>query len=287
MNIDIHTYILSLENWFFDHGITILMILVVTFFLSKMMKKIVTRVINRLVPRSYLKNEQAERRRIDTLITIIGNFLKFFIWIIAIFVILYNVGIPIAPLLTGAGILGVAFGFGSQSLVKDVIVGLCIIAENQFRINDFISVGEYSGTVESITLRMTKLRALDGTLHYIPNSEIKILSNKSRDYALLHLRFNVGYEADMDRLEKLVNSIGHEMGQDPDFSPHIIEPPQFLRIDDFLDSSLSIHIIGRVQPETQHRINGELRRRLKIAFQEHAIGTPFHTESSHNHIINK
>lgn len=287
MNIHLHTLISSLENWFFDHGVTILSILVMTFFLSRMMKKIVTRVINRLVPRSYLKNEQAERRRVDTLITIIGNFLKFFIWIIALFMILYNIGIPIAPLLTGAGILGVAFGFGSQSLVKDVIIGLCIIAENQFRINDFISVGEYSGTVESITLRMTKLRSLDGTLHYIPNSEIKILSNKSRDYAILHLQLHVGYSTDIDHLELLINTIGNEMAQDPNFSPNIIEPPRFLRIDDFLDSSMNIHIIGRVQPETQQRINGELRRRLKIAFQEHAIGTPFHKESSHNPIVKK
>lgn len=283
MNINITKIVLSSKEWLFSHGFTILIILISTWVLSRFLKNIVTKVVRRMIPRHAFASPSEEKKREDTLITIIKNFLGIFIWIAAVLGILYEIGVPIAPLLTGAGILGVAVGFGSQSLVKDVITGLFIIAENQFRINDYVCVGDYCGTVEGMTLRVTRLRHIDGTIHYIPNGEIKIASNKSKDYSKVDLKIGVGYDTDMEKLETIINQVGADLALDPAFKDLIIEAPAFLRIDDFLDSSISVHISGVVQPKQQYLVNGELRHRLKKIFEEKGIEIPYPTRVVHNH----
>lgn len=283
MNIDIANVLTIAKEWLTSHGLTVLVILVSTWVLAKFLKVIVTKVVRRMIPKHAFTSESEEKKREDTLITIIKNFLGIFIWIAAVLGILHEIGVPIAPLLTGAGILGVAVGFGSQSLVKDVITGLFIIAENQFRINDYVCVGDYCGTVEGMTLRVTRLRHIDGTIHYIPNGEIKIASNKSKDYSKVDLKIGVGYDTDMEKLETIINKVGNELAQDINFKDLIIKPPQFLRIDDFLDSSINIHISGVVEPKQQYLINGELRHRLKKIFEEKGIEIPYPTRVVHTH----
>lgn len=277
MNINVEQILNLLKNWGIEHGITVITILISTWLLSKFMRVIITKLIRKVIPRNAFASKNDEKKREDTLITIFRNFFSIFIWIAAVMGVLYEIGVPIGPLLTGAGILGVAVGFGSQSLVKDVISGLFIIMENQFRIDDYICVGEHCGTVEGMTLRVTRLRDTDGSIHYIPNGEIKVTSNKSRDYSQINLKIGVGYDTDFNILETVINRVGNELANDEFFSSDIIEIPQFLRIDDLLDSSVNVYIMGKVKPKQKHVIRGELLRRLKVEFDKYGIDIPYPT----------
>jgi len=281
IDMDFSNIWIMLVDWVQDHALAVVGILLGTWILSRFMYGITSRIIRKTIRRGSFVSEIEEAKREDTLIKISFNFFKIFIWIAAILMILDRLGIPIGPLLTGAGILGVAIGFGSQSLVKDIITGLFIIAENQFRIGDFIVVNDkYSGTVEDMTLRVTKLRQIDGTIHYVPNGEVVVASNKSKDYSKVDLKIGVGYHTDFDHLEALINQVGNELAKDEKFAEYIIDPPQFLRIDDFGDYAIHIHISGKVQPKKQYLINGEMRRRLKKIFDEHDIEIPYPTKVS-------
>lgn len=278
MEIDINQILSLLETWLLTKGPGVIGIILVTFAMSHWMKAIIIKIVRKTVRRHAYSTAEEERKREDTLIKISHNFFRIFIWVAAFLGILHQFGIPVAPLITGAGILGVAVGFGSQSLVKDVINGLFIIVENQFRIGDFVCIdGSHCGTVEDMTLRITKLRQIDGTIHYVPNGEIKIASNKSKDYSKVDLKIGVGYNTDVDKLEGIINTVGQDLAADPDFGQHIIEAPRFLRIDDFLDSSINVHITGTVYPKMQYLINGEMRKRLKRMFDEHGIEIPYPT----------
>lgn len=270
------------RGWLELNGITVVIVIVGAWLVSHFLKVIVTRVVRRLVPHTAFTLESEEQKREDTLISIIQGFLSILIWIIVIFFVLERIGIPVGPLLTGAGIIGVAVGFGSQSLVKDILSGIFIIAENQFRIGDVIAVGEYSGTVEGMTLRVTRLRQLDGTIHYIPNGEITVASNKSKDYSMVDLKIDVGYDTQIDHLEEVINAVGEEIASDEAFKEHIIETPQFLRIDGFGDFAITARILGKVYPKQQYLIAGELRKRLKRAFEQHDIDIPYPTRVVHN-----
>ena len=272
-----------IKDWVLDHSIPTLTILVTTWIISHFIKVIVSKIVHKLLNHSAQGIVEVEtKKREDTLVEILSGFLNIIIWIATFLYILSTFGVPVAPLITGAGILGVAVGFGSQSLVKDVINAIFIIAENQFRIGDVITVGEYSGTVEEMTLRMTKLRHINGTIHYIPNGEIKVASNESMDFSMVDLRVNVGYETKIDYLQDVINQVGEEIAMDPEFSAAIIETPQFLRIDEFTDYAITIRILAKVYPKEQYRIAGELRRRLKKAFESHDIEIPYPTRVVHN-----
>jgi len=189
--------------------------------------------------------------------------------------ILQEIGVPIGPILAGAGIVGIAIGFGGQYVIRDLISGFFIILENQYRIGDVVSFDGTSGLVEDISLRMTTLRNQDGTVHHIPHGEIKKVSNLSKDFARINLNMNISYSANLEQVIAVVNRVGMELAEDPLFKPHIIKPPQFLRIEDFGDSSVIIKILGETQPLMQWELTGELRKRLKIAFDKEGIEIPY------------
>lgn len=285
MNTNIHDIFTLLVNWFQEKAIYIVIVFLVTWILSKFTNNIIRGIIRKIVPRGSFVSKTEEKKREDTLIKILQGFFSIFIWIVAFLVGLNIGGVPVAPLLTGAGILGVAVGFGSQSLVKDVITGLFIIAENQFRIGDVISVDasdHYYGVVEGMTLRVTKLRQLDGTIHYIPNGEIKIASNKSKDYSMVDLKINVGYDTKIDHVKQVVDEVGQNIFNDPEFAEHMIEAPHFLRVDALSDYAITVRILGKVYPKQQYLIAGEMRKRLKRAFEAKDIEIPYPTRVIHN-----
>ena len=277
MNEQFSDILNSLLIWGREHGLGIIAILVGTWILSKFIKSLVARFIRRAVPHSAVKSEVAEKKREETLIGIVGGFSSVFIWVVACLVVLDSVGVPIGALVTGAGIIGVALGFGSQSLVKDMINGLFIIAENQYRIGDVVTIAGCTGTVEAISLRTTKIRELDGTIHYIPNGEIKVASNESMDFSMVDLTVDVAYESDIDQVREVVNEIGKNIAEDPEFKDDIIEAPYFLRVKALGDYSVKIQILSKVLPKQQYRITGVLRERIKKAFEEQGIEIPYPT----------
>ncbi len=282
MNISLFNTITEMQDWIVNHAPRIITIIILTWILLKFMNTILAKLIRKAIPRGSFSSANEEEKRENTLIKISQNFFSILVWVLAIGSILTEFGIPVAPLITGAGILGVAVGFGSQSLVKDIITGLFIIAENQYRIGDYICIGDYCGTVEDMTLRITKLRHRDGTIHYVPNSQIKIASNKSKDYSKVDFKIGVGYRTDIDLLENIINKVGQDVSADPKFKDYIIEAPKFLRIDDFGDYSIHVHIIGKVLPKKQYIVTGEMRRRIKKLFEQHGIEIPYPTRVIHN-----
>jgi small-conductance mechanosensitive channel len=189
--------------------------------------------------------------------------------------ILEEGGVKIGPILAGAGIVGLAFGFGGQYLIRDIITGLFIIIENQYRIGDVINIDATGGLVEDISLRVTTLRDLDGTVHHIPHGEIKKVANLSKGWARVNLDLGVSYSANMEHVIEVVNRTGKELAEDPLYKDSIISPPKFLRVNDFADSAVIIKVLGDTKPLKQWEITGEFRKRIKVAFDNEGISIPF------------
>jgi len=265
----------DLIPWLLEHGIKILVIAFGAFIFDKIVSRIIRKAVRVAVKPDKSLSLEAEIKRENTLIRIFNGALAIIVTTIAILMILQEFGIKIGPILAGAGIVGLAVGFGGQYLIRDLISGLFIILENQYRIGDVVNVDNTGGLVEDISLRMTTLRDLDGTVHHIPHGEIKKVSNLSKKYARVNLNIGIAYSSNLEHVIEVINKTGIEMANDPHFKDLIITPPVFLRLDDFADSAIIIKILGDTMPLKQWEVTGELRKRLKIAFDLEGIEIPF------------
>ena len=220
-------------------------------------------------------SSKAEKKREDTLIGILNALLKAVVWIFGATLILAQLGVNVGPLIAGASIVGIAIGFGAQSIVKDFVTGIFIILENQYRIGDTVQLNDAIGTVEDITIRQTILRDGEGHKHYVPNGSIGKATNLTMDFSNLKLYIDISYDEDLDKVKKVINQVGKELSQAADFKDKIIEVPQFLRIQSFGAHAISVRIMGKMKPGTQWQIAGEMRLRLKKAFDAHKIEIPY------------
>lgn len=261
--------------WFLSSGIKILIIIIASYILNKISKRSIEKVVRMSVVSGKFLSKEAEEKREDTLIRIFTWTSRIIILFVTILIILQEIGIPIGPILAGAGIIGLAVGFGGQYLIRDIISGFFIILENQYRIGDIVNFDGTSGLVEDISLRMTTLRDLDGTVHHIPHGEIKKVANRTKDFARVNLNIGVAYNSKLEHVIQIVNKVGNELAQDPQWKEFIILPPQFLRVEDFADSSIIIKILGETQPLRRWEVTGELRKRIKVAFENEGIEIPF------------
>ena len=265
----------KIEPWLMSHGIRIIAIIIAVFLIRKFAGIFIEKTVRKIVTPNRRLSKDDEKKREDTLIKIFENVLKIVVIIIAALMILSEAGADIGPLLAGAGIAGLAFGFGGQYLIRDLISGLFIILENQYRVGDVVCFDGTCGLVEDITMRMTTLRDLDGTVHNVPHGEIKKVSNLSKHFARVNLNIGVSYKSNLEKVIDVVNKIGKEISDDPAWKEHIIKPPQFLRVDSFADSAIMIKILGETKPLKQWDVAGELRKRIKIAFDKEGIEIPF------------
>jgi small conductance mechanosensitive channel len=214
-------------------------------------------------------------KRTETLTGVAKGASKVLIAIIAGMMILSELSVPIAPILGGMGIAGIAVGFGAQWLIRDLINGIFILAENQYRQGDVVTIAGVTGRVESINLRRTTLRDLDGKVHVVPNGEITVASNYTKHWSNIHLEIGVAYKEDMQHVFDVINDIGESIANDPYFGEMIIETPKVLRLDSFDDSAITIKVLGVCKPLTQWEIKGEMNRRIKKRFDEEGIEIPF------------
>jgi small-conductance mechanosensitive channel len=183
--------------------------------------------------------------------------------------------IDLAPLLATAGVIGIAIGFGAQSLVKDFFSGIFVLLEDQYRVGDVVRIGNIAGQVEDINLRRTLLRDLDFIVHTIPNGEVRIASNFTKEESRVNLNISVAYKEDLDEVIDLINRVGRGMSEDPYFGTLIRDPLQVLRVDAFEESGIAIKVLGETLPIRQWEVGGEFRRRIKRAFDEQGIEIPF------------
>ena len=192
--------------------------------------------------------------------------LQFFIVAIAGLMVLGQLGLDIAPAIAGLGIVGIAVGFGAQSLVRDYLNGSLILIENQFAKGDVIRVAGVSGTVEDFTLRRTTLRDLDGVVHTVPNGEIHVASNLTRVWSRINVDVTVAYGTDIDAAIAVVDAVGREMAADPVWKRRVLEAPRVERVTALAERGVTLKILGTVRAADQWSAAGDLRRRLLAAF---------------------
>ena len=225
-----------------------------------------------------LRDLAAQTRRIQRAKTM-GDLLKSVITgvLLAIFgtMILSQVGVNIAPIIASAGIIGIALGFGAQSLVKDFLSGIFMIFEDQYGVGDVVDVGEATGTVEAVSLRVTRLRALDGTVWYVPNGEILRVGNMSQNWSRAVIDVGVAYDEDLTRVKRILAEVSRDLWQDDDYRHLIIEEPEVTGVEALAADSVTLRVLVKTQPLEQWAVGRELRQRIKARFDHEGIEIPF------------
>lgn len=263
-------------SWFATDGLRIVLILFLSWVVSRIAKRVIPRALSSIMlGQASAADHDEVRKRSQTLSSVFVGAAVSLIYVSALFMVLTELSVPIGPVLGGFGIAGIAVGFGAQYLVRDLIAGVFILAENQYRTGDVVTIAGISGLVESINLRRTVLRDLDGQVHVIPNGEITVASNKTKYWSRVNLDIGVAYKEDVDRVVALLNEVGDEIAADPYYGLMLITPPQVLRLDSLDDSAVTFKILGDCKPMKQWEIMGELRRRIKNRFDAEGIEIPF------------
>ena len=231
-------------------------------------------MIKRLHKKNDVESQESEKR-IGTLLNILQGVLRVIILGIFIMILLKKFGVDIGPILAGAGILGLAVGFGAQELVRDFISGFFMLLENQIRVGDVAILNGTGGLVENIELRTTTLRDFSGTTHIFQNGKINTISNMSMKWSAMTFDIGVAYKEDVDQVIGIMKQVGEEMANDENFKDLIIEPLEVFGVDKFADSAVIIKARIKTKPIQQWAVGREYRRRLKYAFDENGIEIPF------------
>jgi moderate conductance mechanosensitive channel len=187
---------------------------------------------------------------------------------------LSEVGVDIAPIVASAGIIGVALGFGSQTLVKDFLSGIFMIFEDQYGVGDSVNLGEVSGTVEAVSLRVTRLRDVDGTVWYVRNGEILRVGNQSQNWSRSVLDIAVGYKEDVTRVRRILKEVAHDLWEDEAFREKIIEEPEVWGVQSVGPDSVVVRVTLKTMPQQQWHVSREMRERVKLRFDAEGIQVP-------------
>jgi small-conductance mechanosensitive channel len=279
--------------------LVIICILIAAWILNRLARRAVTRLGVRLQERA-IKNEaefaerpasspkgaadwltaddssQARaRQRTEALAGVLRSLTSVAIWSMAFLLILAQVGINLGPLIAGAGILGVALGFGAQSLVADFLTGFFMLVEDQFGVGDNVDVGEAKGVVEKVTLRTTVVRDISGTVWHVPNSKIERVGNRSQLWARALLDIGIAYDADVVAAEAAIRAASHGMTEDAEWADKILEDPQVLGVEELAADQVTIRLMFKTLPAEQWNVQRELRRRIKDALDDAGIEIPF------------
>lgn len=265
------------KDWLFNNGLQILIIVLVVVIAHYTLKRVIEKIVKRMIVSKEGEDATAETKREDTLIKIFNGTISTILGLVAVLMVLSEIGIDIGPLIAGAGVIGIAVGFGGQYLIRDLITGFFIILENQYRVGDAVKIktGELAGKVEDITLRKTILRDLDGVVHHVPNGEIATVSNMTQGISRINLNVSVAYNSDMDKVIAVTKGVCEGLFDDEYFGEKLKAAPEFLRVDNLGDSSVEIKIIGETAPGAHWELTGELRKRILAAFNKEGIEIPF------------
>ncbi len=264
----------KLSEWSFNYGLTLLATIVLCYALVRITALLVTRFEHELNLGTTLDAlERAKRAR--TLGSVINKVASITLSGVALLVILHSFGLNITPFLTGAGILGLAVGFGAQTLVRDVISGFFLILEDQVRVGDVAAINGVGGLVEAINLRTIVLRDAEGTVHVFPNGAITTLANRSKDFSYYVIDLPISYSEDPDRVAAVLKQIAAEMQADPAFAPWMLQPLEILGVDAFRDWSVVLKMRIKTVPTKQWEVGREFRKRIRRRFNEEGIQVPY------------
>jgi small-conductance mechanosensitive channel len=221
-----------------------------------------------------MQGERSEQRAY-ALGSVLRSITALVIYSMALIMALAEFGISLGPLIAGAGVIGIALGFGAQSLVRDFLSGIFMLVEDQFGVGDVIDVGEASGVVEEVKLRTTRIRDVNGTVWHIPNGEIRRIGNKSQQWARAVLDIGVAYDTDLGHAAEVIKRVADEVWHENLEHATVLEEPEIWGVESFGDSSIAIRLVVKVEPGEQWATAREIRRRLKAAFDEEGIEIPF------------
>jgi len=239
---------------------------------------IVARRIRRLVGRRISDDKQIIKKRTFTFISVVSNLIIIISVVAALLIIADQVGISVTPLLAGAGVASIVIGFGAQSLIKDLINGIFILLEQWYQVNDIITIGDTTGTVERFNLRTTVIRDLEGTLHFVPNGEISKLSNRTHTWSRALIQIGVHYKENIDKVIKVLEEVFDGLISDKKYKKSILERPEILGeggVSELSDSAVVFTIICKVKPGQQWTIARQLRKRIKERFDMEGIEIPY------------
>jgi moderate conductance mechanosensitive channel len=273
-------------------GLQILLILVLAWLVSTVLKRVIARGVARAkdpntgrggpLRAKVGRGSDAQRsfslrraQRADALGALLTSIVTVVVYVLAVFLVLAEFGLNLAPLVAGAGVIGLAVGFGAQDLVKDFLSGVFMLAEDQYGVGDIVDVGEASGTVEGVTLRTTRIRDVEGTLWHVPNGEIRRVGNASQDWARSLLDIGVAYGTDIDLAIEVLERVAQQMASEADYADTFLAAPDVWGVQDLGADSVDIRLVIKTTPGTQWGISRELRRRIKAAFDVAGIEIPF------------
>lgn len=264
----------TLTQWFEHDGVSILFIVIggiILYYaggkLVKFFTKQIVRGKGRAMPRKDIEKRQ---KTLANLTVAIWRGAVVAVAIISIFKQLFP-ALDLSPLFASAGIVGIAVAFGSQTLVKDLLTGVFIVTENQYRVGDVVEINGAEGKVEHLGTRSTVIRDADGNVHYLPNGSIIHVVNKTMGYSRVNFTLSIATSADFDKAVSTINQVGDTLAAEKDWKSKILEAPQFYSIDTFTASAVTITIVGKVQPSDQWRVTAEMRRRLLEEFEKNDI----------------
>ena len=272
----------------------ILLILVVAFVANRLVRRVIRRFVDGLKGERVRKRLGAFRemtpdmltstkeattvrgaQRADTIGALLKSITTFAIWTVAVMMVLGELGLNLGPLIAGAGIVGVALGFGAQNLVRDFLSGMFMIADDQFGVGDIIDAGEATGVVEAVTLRTTRLRDVNGTVWHIPNGVITRIGNKSQQWSRAVLDIDVAYNTDLDRAKTVIQEVATTVAAEEAWSSLIVEPPEVWGVEQLGADGISIRLVVKTVPAQQFAVAREMRARIKESFDAEGIEIPF------------
>ena len=272
-------------------ALTILLIVLVAEIVSLIAKRFVRKAVERAKEPSSGRRDDLRRRvglaegdpvsterraqRADAVGALAGSIISVVIWVIAIIMVLSEVGVQVGPLIAGAGIIGVALGFGAQDLVKDFLSGLFMLIEDQYGVGDVVDAGEAVGVVEGISLRTTRIRDVTGTLWHVPNGEIARIGNMSQEWARALLDVDVSYGTDIDAASDIIQRVASDMAAEESYRTAFLGDPEMWGVQDLGTDSVVLRLVIKTRPGEQWAITRELRRRIKMAFDVAEVEIPF------------
>ena len=285
----------QIADWLIGRPLSVLATVVVAWIATRIAQRYVRRLVKRIVapdrdatvrrlakigidnPASLIGTEPVPRRdaRATSISDVVGSTITAVIWVVAFILVLGEFGFDLGPFIAGAGIAGVALGFGAQSLVKDCIAGLFMLVEDQYGIGDIVDLGEAIGEVEQVTLRTTVLRSLDGTVWHVPNGEVQRVGNKSQLWSIALVDIDVAYDSDIAAAKNLMLSTATEVCASKQWSPDVLDEPIVLGVESLGADGITLRMIVKTSPGSQWAIQRELREALKASYDNAGIEIPF------------
>ena len=285
----------QIVDWLIGRPLSVLATVIVAWIATRIAQRYVRRLVKRIVapdrdatvrrlakigidnPTSLIGTEPVPRRdaRATSISDVVGSTITAVIWVVAFILVLGEFGFDLGPFIAGAGIAGVALGFGAQSLVKDCIAGLFMLVEDQYGIGDIVDLGEAIGEVEQVTLRTTVLRSLDGTVWHVPNGEVQRVGNKSQLWSIALVDIDVAYDSDIAAAKNLMLSTATEVCTSKQWSPDVLDEPVVLGVESLGADGITLRMIVKTSPGSQWAIQRELREALKASYDNAGIEIPF------------